>query len=299
MRSAAVKVRRKSLFDSGTRQIGTVEMRPATDACGDVERQDLNVAVLPLKGVFSKHDSPSRHVVGTPSHAVFIAAGTPYRIGFPGGIGDRALTLRFGPEVAPELVDRRDGQELSPHGLLPSNAIMLRNLLLARLGSGDADDFEIETTGLHLLDLSLRSVRTAVRPRRRATEMRRTRAVERIKEAVALAPAEKWSVARLAAVACFAPFHLCHVFRETVGISLYDYVLQERLACALDAVLDGGDDLTGIALESGFASHSHFTARFRRFFGCTPAMLRRTVTAGQHGQMRRIMTAQERWPAVA
>ena len=49
--------------------------------------------------------------------------------------------------------------------------------------------------------------------------------------------------------------------------------------------------LTSIALDAGFASHSHFTARFRNFFGCTPAALRRMATAEQVGEMRKIMTA--------
>jgi AraC-like DNA-binding protein len=87
-----------------------------------------------------------------------------------------------------------------------------------------------------------------------------------------------------------SPFHLCRVFREMAGISLYDYVLHERLAQSLDTVLGGGD-LTGIALDAGFASHSHFTARFRRFFGCAPATLRRIATAERVGELRKIMTA--------
>jgi AraC-like DNA-binding protein len=95
----------------------------------------------------------------------------------------------------------------------------------------------------------------------------------------------------LAKVAGFSPFHLCHVFREMVGISIYDYVLQERLAHSLGAVLDGGDNLTGIALDAGFASHSHFTARFRGFFGFTPTALRRAATARHIAQLRKIMTA--------
>ena len=60
---------------------------------------------------------------------------------------------------------------------------------------------------------------------------------------------------------------------------------------ALDAVLDGGDDLTAIALDAGFASHSHFTARFRSFFGCTPAALRRVAGAAQLAELRKIVTA--------
>jgi AraC-like DNA-binding protein len=45
-------------------------------------------------------------------------------------------------------------------------------------------------------------------------------------------------------------------------------------------VLDGGD-ITAIALEAGFASHSHFTARFKRFFGSTPSALRKSIGVKQ------------------
>jgi AraC-like DNA-binding protein len=112
-----------------------------------------------------------------------------------------------------------------------------------------------------------------------------------VKEAVALAPSHRWNVAKLAEIANFSPFHLCHVFRDTVGTSIYDYVLHERLAHTLDAVLDCGDDLTAIALDAGFASHSHFTARFRSFFGCSPTALRRIATAAHVAELRKIVTA--------
>ena len=127
-------------------------------------------------------------------------------------------------------------------------------------------------------------------PLRPQTQTTRTRALQRVKEAVALAPAYKWNVTKLAGIANLSPFHLCHVFRETVGTSLYDYVLHERLACTLDAVLDG-DDLTTVALDAGFNSHSHFTARFRRFFGCTPTALRRAAKTSQIAELRKIVTA--------
>lgn len=285
-------ISRKTLFESETLQIGLYEARPGSSARGDVERQSLNAIALPFSGVFSKHDAPGRHVVGTPSHAVFFAADTPYRIGFPGGIGDRAITLRFGEALAPEWLDPRgNGGALASNALLPAKAMMLRNLLGARLARAEADDFEAEALGLDLLDMSLKSVRrggTALRPDAQA---RRTRALERVKEAVALAPAHKWNVAKLASLANLSPFHLCHVFREAVGTSIYDYVLRERLAQSLDAVLDGGCDLTTVALDAGFNSHSHFTARFRGFFGCTPGSLRRSMQAAEIAEWRKIVTA--------
>jgi AraC-like DNA-binding protein len=271
--------------------MAVIQARPVSDACGDVERQNANVMVLPLSGLFSKHDSPGRHVTATPSHAVLVAADTPYRISFPGAIGDRAITLRFGHTLAPEDLDgRRKNDASTTHGLLPAKAMILRNLLSAR-SEQTVDELEVETLGLDLLDMSLCSMRTDRSSFGGSRSARRLRALERVKEAVALAPAHKWSIAKLAKIANLSPFHLCRIFRETAGTSIYEYVLQERLAQSLNAVLDCDDDLTSVALDGGFASHSHFTARFRRFFGCTPAALRRVATSGQITELRKIVTA--------
>src|SRR4029077_19462354 len=169
--------------------------------------------------------------------------------------GDRALTLRFSGSLAPEQLDTSNRDRLASHGLLPANAIMLRNLLWRRLEDHEVDEFEIETLGLDLLDRSLRSMRAGRLGLRHSALERRMRAVERVKEAIALAPADNWSVARLAKVANMSHYHLCHVFRQMVGTSVYDYVVRERLAHTLGAVLDCGDDLTTIALDAGFASH--------------------------------------------
>jgi len=288
-----VEIRRKKLFESEVLQIGLFESRPRSDACGGVERQDLHAIVLPLAGLFAKHEAPGRHVTGTPSHAIYFAPDQPYRISFPGAIGDRAITLRFDEALAPEQVEARAGEGLASQGLLPPRAMMLRNLLSTRLAKGEVDAFEAEALGLDLLGLSLGSVQPAKAPVRASAQARRLRALERVKEAVALAPSDKWNVARLAGVANLSPFHLCHVFRESVGTSIYDYVMHERLAQTLDAVLDCGDDLTTIALDAGFASHSHFTARFKRFFGCTPAALRRAATAAKLAELRKIVTARQ------
>jgi AraC family transcriptional regulator len=282
-----MEIRRKKLFESETLQIGLVETRPRSDACGEIERQSLNAVVLPFAGVFAKHEAPRHHVTGTPSHAIYFAPDQPYRISFPGAIGDRAITLHFDDALAPE----HAGEGLPSQGLLPAQAMMLRNLLWTRLDKGEADAFETEALGLDLLGLSLGSMQGAREPVRASAQARRKRALERVKEAVALAPSDKWNVAKLANVASLSPFHLCHVFREAVGTSIYDYVMHERLAQTLDAVLDCGDDLTAIALDAGFASHSHFTARFRRFFGCTPAALRRAATAAKLAELRKIVTA--------
>jgi len=281
---------RKTLFESDSLQIGLFAARPSSDACGDVERQYSHVVVLPVAGVFARHDAPGHRVIGTSSYAVLVAADTPYRVSFPGAIGDRAITLRFNDAAA---LDRLAGRGHA-HGLLPPGAMMLRNLLWTRLARAEADAFEAEALGLDLLDMSLGAMPAGHAPGRRAAHERHMRTVALVEEAVAMAPADDWTIARLAKIANLSSFHLCHVFRRTAGTSIYDYVVRERLAHALDVVLDGGDDLTAIALDAGFSSHSHFTARFRRFFGCTPTALRRAATAAHVAQLRKIVTASRR-----
>src|SRR5262249_34118720 len=153
--------------------------------------------VLPVAGVFARHDTPGRHVIGTSSRAVLVAADTPYRVSFPGAIGDRAIPLRFNDAVA---LDRLAGHGHS-HGLLPAGAMMLRNLLWTRLAREEADAFEAEALGLDLLDMSLASMQAGRASARPAAHERSMRAGARVEEAGAMAPADEWDVARLAKIA--------------------------------------------------------------------------------------------------
>ena len=199
------------LFENDSIKIGLFEANPISDLCWDVESQSLDAVVLPFVGVFAKHDAPGRHVIGTPSHAVFIDAHRPYRIAFPGAIGDRAIVIRFEDALVPCGIDcGRDGETLRSNALLPADTIIRRDRLRQRLSDPMRDSFELETMGIELLGQCLRARRNNPVPLRPAARLRRQRAVERVKEAVATAPAEAWSIAALAKIARLSPFHLCH-----------------------------------------------------------------------------------------
>jgi AraC family transcriptional regulator len=73
-----------------------------------------------------------------------------------------------------------------------------------------------------------------------------------------------------------SPAYLTDVFRRVEGVPLFVYLRQLRLARAL-VELPHADDLTALALDVGFSSHSHFTAAFRQRFGCTPSEFRQAV----------------------
>jgi AraC-like DNA-binding protein len=63
------------------------------------------------------------------------------------------------------------------------------------------------------------------------------------------------------------------VFREVTGQTLHEYRLDLRVRAALE-MLESGADLSRVAQDLGFASHSHFTSVFRRRAGMTPSRMR-------------------------
>ncbi|MBE7416505.1 MAG: helix-turn-helix transcriptional regulator [Ideonella sp.] len=292
----------RTLFDSELLQIGYIEIRPRSSALGPWEAAARNVLALPLTGVFAQHEGSGRQAVVTPSHALLLSAGRPYRLSFPGAIGDRCLALRFTPEALARLAPQAlaaegfDDRAFAQHLLLPPALMLARSRLWQRLAAGAVDPLEAEDHGVALLQATLgaarRPSRTGRPVRTARTAARRRRHVHDTLEAIAARPEHPWRLTELAALACMSPGHLAHVFRAEIGTTVYGYVLRARLAHALDAVLDSRRGLTEVALDAGFASHSHFTAKFRALFGCTPQALRqRGVRAATVHQLRTIMTA--------
>ena len=63
-------------------------------------------------------------------------------------------------------------------------------------------------------------------------------------------------------------------FRKAFGTTPGQYIIQQRLRCARRLLLETKKDITSIALDTGFSSHSHLTDCFRRHFGCPPTAVR-------------------------
>ncbi|HZO02675.1 MAG TPA: AraC family transcriptional regulator [Burkholderiales bacterium] len=244
-----------------------VRCRPEHHACGPVEHAAADMLVLPLRGIFVKHEGPER-LVADPCHALFFEAGAPYRVSHPVEGGDECLTLEPSRELLAEGASR---EKCTP---LDERLIATRSLLGHRLRRGLATSLEAEETALGLyLGIGRRAScsRPATRARRRHAEM-----VEATKVTLAAQPGQNWALSELAQRVYSSPWHLARVFGELAGVPLHRYHLRARLAAALREVLDTARDFTAIGLDLGFASHSHFTASFRRAFGVTPSALRKS-----------------------
>ncbi|MBD2465930.1 helix-turn-helix transcriptional regulator [Oscillatoria sp. FACHB-1407] len=81
-------------------------------------------------------------------------------------------------------------------------------------------------------------------------------------------------VADLAEVAKISHFYFCHVFKQSIGISPYQYLIQQRVERAKQLLQDSEMAIAEIALECGFSNQSHFTRRFQQMTGLTPKVYR-------------------------
>lgn len=103
---------------------------------------------------------------------------------------------------------------------------------------------------------------------RRQAEMVRT-----VQAHLATTFMQKITLADLASTVYLSPYELCRIFRAHSGRTIHAHLTQLRLRHALSLLPDYAGDLTTLALELGYSSHSHFSNGFRRAFGVTPARL--------------------------
>src|SRR5262245_14215165 len=85
---------------------------------------------------------------------------------------------------------------------------------------------------------------------------------------------EKLSLAEIAQTVGVHPIYLASEFRRHYHSTVGDYVRQLRIESACRALSLTDKGLVEIALQVGFADHSHFCKVFRRLTGLTPSQYR-------------------------
>lgn len=78
------------------------------------------------------------------------------------------------------------------------------------------------------------------------------------------------TLAELAQEARLGEHQLHRAFLSTFGTSPWQYLIRQRLRQAQHLLAATEKDITTIANETGFSSHSHLTTTFGRHVGCTP-----------------------------
>lgn len=260
-------------------------------------------------------EHPEFHDPGPIQRHVFYLGGTPVRVSRPSGaafVGD-ATTVSFhnqgdevyresehGPgdfsnwfSVAPDWLLRaistvhpeQSVLENRPfriaRGPCPPTCLLAQRLLVGDLQRGAGTDrLQVEEIVLELLDAVLSAAygaHASPPALKLSTARRHARIVEDVQELLAVYFKSPLDLREIARGVDTSPFHLARIFRTGTGWTLHGFRTQLRLNAALEAVLAGADDLTELAMNLGFSSHSHLTSAFTRSFGRSPTSVRQTA----------------------
>ncbi len=64
-------------------------------------------------------------------------------------------------------------------------------------------------------------------------------------------------------------YHICHLFREQVGVPLHDYLVLRRIHLVND-IIRRGDPITDACFAAGFKNYSNFFRLYKKHTGMTP-----------------------------
>lgn len=243
--------------------------------------------VFPRQSVWIQHDG-GRPFVADPNTVTYYNKGQPYRRQRLSDAGDHCEWYAVAPEAIadtlaahePAAIDRPNTPFSFTHGPSDADSYLRQRLVFEHVCRETAPDrLFVEEAVLSVLGTVTqlayaRQGHAPVRPRLRRGEID---AVENARQVIAERYRENLSLSDIAREVGASVFHLSRVFHARTGFSLHAYRTQLRLRAALDRLAERRADLTGIALDLGFSSHSHFTETFRRTFGRTPSSVRRSL----------------------
>lgn len=275
------------LYRSPVVTIASFRAEPSHPGFHDSGPAENHLFVFPRTSVRIRH--PGRMpVVTSPNVVTFYNKGQVYfrdRVTEEGDRCDwfameRSILLEAVRVHDPAAVDRPDSPFLFTHGPGDAGSYLLQRLVVRHLAEGGpADPLFVEESAVRLLSRVVASAARAWDVSRKTSESTQGELAEAAKTVLARGFREPVSLDEVARRAGSSVFHLCRTFRRHTGSTLHGYRNQLRLRTALERVAAPESDLTDLALDLGYSSHSHFTAAFRKAFGMAPSAFRRKATA--------------------
>lgn len=190
------------------------------------------------------------------------------------------MVCALDPNFVQEVMSREDdlAQRVPSEprlNLMDSATTKLIELLMEKLGTGSTSGelyVESLTYALTLRFLLLCSDRLAGRETAHVLpQIRLKRVLKHIEDGLA----SDLSLSSLAQEVGYSSGHFLRMFRNSMGVTPYQYLIRCRIDRARNLLHRGNLSLCQIALSCGFASQSHLTQMFREHVGTTPGHYRR------------------------
>ncbi len=93
--------------------------------------------------------------------------------------------------------------------------------------------------------------------------------IDSLKKQIELCPQRKVSIDEMARSLYLSKYHLIRSFKQAVGLTPHQFQIQNRIRKA-QRMLNEMDNITEVALTTGFCDQSHFIKQFEKYVGLTP-----------------------------
>ena len=280
----------RTLYDSPMIGVRDYICRDTTCTRSAEEHSDVNAIVLMRHGAFTKHFRKGQ-VTADVNQATFFSKDSVYQVSHPVDHGDRGTTFTVAPTILDDIVRELDPsvdehpEEPFPFLTGPCEASVFwrHRGFVRRLEMAESEPLEhlwADVTGLQLMAdvLEAAFARHGVkRSRRAATSAYHAERTEVAKTYLAAHMSGSVTLDDVASAANASPFNFARIFQQQTGLPVHRYLTLLRLRASLELIAVAKVDLTSVALDLGFSSHSHFTDVFRREFGETPSDFRKKV----------------------
>lgn len=276
----------RHIFEGDFVYVGLFHCRPWQPLFQNDNFSTGDIIVFPRSSVYITHEGQET-LVADPNVVVFYNQGQSYQRDRLSDAGDISQYFGFQPQILlevlqehdPALLEQRETPFRFTHAPSDARSYLLQRLVVQHLLSvarADVDAVFIEEVSLYLLE---RVLANALPRGRSPAQTAATRRAHRdlahdTRSLLANCFQESLTLTEIAETLYTSPYHLSRVFRQQTGQTIHQYRNQLRLRAGLSSVLDSDLDLSTLALQLGYASHSHFTQAFHRAFQFTPSALR-------------------------
>jgi len=152
-------------------------------------------------------------------------------------------------------------------------------LLIKQLEAGGAERIAVEEEvfGLFFEICRKRAERRhSLRAAKTETALRQRRLVDRARAVLDANLSDNVSLESVADAVGTSLYHLCRVFRDRTGLTMHAYRTRQRLWYVVDQLVTGdASNLSKLAVDQGFSSHSHLNRIFQKQMGLPPSSIRR------------------------
>lgn len=241
--------------------------------------------VFPRTTVLIQHDN-ARAFVADPTIVTLYNRRQEYERRFVCADGDRCDWFAVSQDLLRAALAERDPSAAEaerpvrfPHAPADASTYLeQRRLFIDASDPAGVETLDVEERVVALLDRVLTLAYNGRQPRARVPRLPSANELaDAAKAWIAPRVAQRLTLASIARAIDCSVFHLCRSFRRATGLTLHAYRDEVRLRLVLERLEHGERDLSRLALDLGYSSHSHFTAAFHRSFGIPPSTARKLL----------------------